>query len=117
MVASAAWMTARSRVSAAPWCSRGLALLISGLVSLWSYLARASDVSAGRALGGASIAALASSVVLSLYHLAGRHIQRPLLLAAGWLASLIPLYYFYFILAIATARYTQCAPGQYECPV
>jgi hypothetical protein len=110
-------MTAGSRNPAAPWWSRGLTPLISALLALWSYLARAYDVTDGRALAGAVIAVLGSALPLSVYHLAGRHIKRPVVLAACWLISLIPLYYYSFFVGLAVAAYTQCAPGQYECPI
>jgi hypothetical protein len=40
-----------------------------------------------------------------------------LALFAFWLVSLVPLYYVWFLAGIAVATFTQCTPGQYECPV
>jgi hypothetical protein len=91
--------------------------LPSLLVGLLGFVTHAPDVSGSRALEGAGIAAVASLFALTLYYIAGRFIGPLLALFAFWLVSLVPLYYVWFLAGIAVATFTQCTPGQYECPV
>lgn len=86
-------------------------------VGVLAYLGRALEVSSGQALHGAVIAMLATAVALGMYWALGIAARRVATVVGLWALSLVPLYYFAFFAWIALARYTQCGPQAYECPV
>ncbi|HET6867069.1 MAG TPA: hypothetical protein VFH80_14205 [Solirubrobacteraceae bacterium] len=94
-----------------------LAALISITVGSLAYVGRALEVSSGQALHGAVIAALASAIALGLYWFLGIVIRRLVTLFGVWVLSLMPLYFYVFLAWIMVARYTQCGPQAYECPL
>jgi hypothetical protein len=53
-----------------------------------------------------------------LYSLLGWLLARhPIVLAIVWAASIVPLYYFEFVVFLLAVGNVGCPPGAYECPV
>lgn len=131
-VAGAAWWTRHGRAAlhtgraaaisvgraaVERWILLALAALISITVGLLAYLGRALEVSSGQALHGAVIATLATAAALGMYWALGIVARRLATVVGLWALSILPLYYYAFFAWIAVARYTQCGPQAYECPV
>ena len=38
-------------------------------------------------------------------------------LVVGWIASLMPLYFYAFLALVIVAGHTRCGPDAYECPL
>src|SRR5947209_2151868 len=112
VVTGSAWAAARSSRRAVRWSAGALVLALVAAAGM-AYLTRAVDVSSAQALRGALIAALGSAVALSGYYAAGRLIRRAIVVLVLWLAGLVPLYYYAFLLFVLVAAATQCAPGAY----
>ena len=131
-VAGSAWWTASgrttvdrtraggmsvSRVAGQRWISAALVAAISVALGVLSYAGHAPDVSRSQALDGAAIALLASAPPLGMYWALGRLVRRLPSLVVGWIASLVPLYFYAFLALVIVAGHTQCGPEAYECPL
>jgi hypothetical protein len=106
-----------ARAAVQRWIPVALVVLISVTIGVLAYLGRALEVSSDRALHGAVIAALATAMALGIYWALGIVARRAATVVGLWALSLVPLYLFGFFAWIAVARYTQCGPQAYECPV
>jgi hypothetical protein len=90
----------------------------SVLFAMVAYSWRAHGVSVGQALGGAALAlVLGAALPLSAFYALGRVVRNAFAVAACWLASLVPLGYYGFVVMLLIAKQTSCPPGAYECPV
>lgn len=105
------------RAAVQRWIPVTVAALISVAIGALVYVGRALEVSNAQALHGAVIAALASALALGVYWVLGIVVRRLVTLGGLWALSLLPLYFYGFFAWIFVARYTQCPPNAYECPV
>jgi hypothetical protein len=131
-VVCAAWWTAPRRAALRPggtaanpivrligrrWIPAVLVAVIGATLGVLAYLGHAPGLSSGRAIGGAVVALVASSLPLSLYWAMGRFVRDMVALVVAWLASLVLLYYYALIAALIVVGYTQCGPGSSSCPL
>jgi hypothetical protein len=104
--------------SRARTCAGFVALAAASLIcGAAAYATRDPGISVGRALSGASLAALAAAPALFVYVLLGAAIRRTGIKVALWLASLPPLAIYAAVVALSVLKYTTCLPDQYECPI
>jgi len=106
---------ARRRVQA-------IALTVIATLSLifgaWVFSEHAGDVSVGRALIGATIAAVfVGAIPLTVYFELGYRLRSRFALLCCWVIGAGPLYFYAIILLFAVVAMTQCRPNQYECPI
>jgi hypothetical protein len=105
-----------ARAAVERWIPVALAALISITLGVVAYAGHTLDVSSGRALHGAVIALLASAGALAIYWAMGRFVRQIAMLVGLWALSLVPLYYYAFFALVVVVTYTQCAPGNSDCP-
>ena len=91
--------------------------LISATLGVLAYLGHAPEVGSGQAVHGGAIAFLATAFPLGMYWVLARLARRMPSVVVGWVASLVPLYFYAFFAWIWVAGYTQCGPQAYECPL
>jgi len=97
----------------------GLALIatLSVIFGALVFFEHASDVSVGRALIGAAIAAVFAGVIpLTVYFELGYRLGSRFALLCCWVIGAGPLYFYGIILLLIIVTQTQCTPHQYECP-
>ena len=76
------------------------------------------DVSVLRYAEGLGLFAAGIALPLAVFYFAGLKLAtKPLILAAGWLATLYPLYVYMVLVLLFGADLAFCAPDAYECPV
>jgi hypothetical protein len=116
LVTAAAWWVSPGRRTRWWWTPAALVIVISGGLGALAYIDHAVDVSGGRALGGAALAATVTAAPLSVYAAMGRFIRATSMLVISWIASQMLLYPYALFALVYVIAQTQCGPGATDCP-
>lgn len=99
-----------------------IALTVIAALSLvfggWVFSEHTGNVSVGRALTGAMIAAVfLGAIPLTVYFELGYRVRSRFALLCCWVIGSGSLYFYAIILLLVVVTQVQCAPHQYECPI
>lgn len=93
-----------------------IAMSVAIAAAVLAYARRAPDVSVGRALAGALVAAAGLVLPFVGYYQLGARVKRLRTIALIAVVSLVPLCYFLLALELVVTGLARCPEGAYECP-